>query len=425
MGEGMVPLPFPFPFPHPNSSKQTGPVYNFQLALLSLSLSLSHTHTLMELQTSYVSVALIVGVTGMVGCSLAEALKQPNCLGGPWRVIGVARRHKPSWFPSSIVDHFITFDALNSHDTGAKLFPFSHEITHLFWLTFQAREDEEDNVKINETMLSNVLSVLKSTPSSRLSHVTIQTGTKHYMGPIFDPSRSHGLISHDPPFHEYLPRLPYPNFYYALEDLIASHTPSLTYSVHRSSIIIGASTRSVYNALLTLAVYATICRHQGLQFRFPGNSYTWEHFCDMTDAGVLAQQHMWAAATEKAKNQAFNCTNGDVFMWKAMWKLLCELFNLEFVPFSEGQEFDWDDMMSRKGAVWDEIVEKYGLYQTKLEEITCCKAFMSVLNFKFQHVSSMNKSKEYGFFGHVDTFKSIRMWVAKLKQMKIIPQIEN
>jgi len=34
-------------------------------------------------------VALIVGVTGMVGFSLAEALKQPTTQGSPWKVYGV------------------------------------------------------------------------------------------------------------------------------------------------------------------------------------------------------------------------------------------------------------------------------------------------------------------------------------------------
>ncbi|MCI78689.1 3-oxo-delta(45)-steroid 5-beta-reductase-like protein, partial [Trifolium medium] len=36
------------------------------------------------------SVALIVGVTGMAGLSLAEALKQPDSLEAPWKVYGAA-----------------------------------------------------------------------------------------------------------------------------------------------------------------------------------------------------------------------------------------------------------------------------------------------------------------------------------------------
>ncbi|KAG4129222.1 hypothetical protein ERO13_D09G065900v2 [Gossypium hirsutum] len=264
-------------------------------------------------------VALIVGVTGMAGLSLAEALKSPNALGGPWKVYGSASRPIPTWFPSSLLDKYIAFDATDAGNTADTLTPISSEVTHVFWVAIQVRESEQVTVTVNATMLSNVLDVLKSGPGgngtgSRLSHVTVQTGTQHYMGPIHNPTESgQGLEPHEPPFREDLPRLPYPNFYYALEDLLESYAPSLTYSVYRSSIIIGASSRSVYNALLTSAVYALICRYEGLPFRYPGSRYTWEHFCDMSDARVLAKQHIWAAVTPSAKNQAFNCTNGDMF----------------------------------------------------------------------------------------------------------------
>ncbi|KAF3456309.1 hypothetical protein FNV43_RR00959 [Rhamnella rubrinervis] len=376
----------------------------------------------MEQDNSHFAVALVVGVTGMAGLSLAEALKSPNALGGPWKVYGAARRPMPVWFPPSVVDSFITLDAMNLDDTSQKLSPISNQVTHVFWVAIQMRQAEEDNVTVNSVMLSNVINVLKSAPGSRLTHITLQTGTKHYMGPIFDPTLSAQLgQQNDTPFREDMARLPYPNFYYALEDLAASYGPTVTYSVHRSSIIIGASSRSVHNGLLTLAAYAEICKHEGLRFRFPGTRYTWEHFCDMSDARVLAEQQIWAAVTPRAKNEAFNCTNGDVFTWRSLWKVLCEAFNLEFEPLDETQDFDFVGLMKGKGGVWDDIVAKHGLHRTKLEEISCPEALNHVLHFGFQHVCSMNKSREYGFNKHVDTLNSMKMWVARLRQMKIIP----
>ncbi|KAF7831469.1 F-box protein interaction domain protein [Senna tora] len=91
------------------------------------------------------------------------------------------------------------------------------------------------------------------------------------MGPIFDPVLSKQLAPHEPPFHESMSRLPYPNFYYALENFVASYAPSVTYSVHLCSIIVDASTRSEINTLLMLAAYAAVCRHEGLPWRYPGN----------------------------------------------------------------------------------------------------------------------------------------------------------
>lgn len=375
---------------------------------------------------SSVPVALIVGVTGMAGLSLAEALKKPTVLSSsatkfPWKVYGVARQPLPSWFPSSLLDQFISVDVLDQTQTFQKLTSISSQVTHVFWVALQIRETEEANVTVNSIMLANVLDVLISASPSRLRHVTLQTGKKHYLGPIFDPQLANQLVHHEPPFEEHMPRLPYPNFYYALEDLVASYSPSITYSVHRSSIIIGASSRSFYNCLLTLCVYATICRHKGLPFRYPGSKYTWEHFCDMTDARVLAEQHIWAAVTDRAKNQAFNCTNGDVFTWKRLWKVLCEVFDVEFVDFDENERFDWVEEMKDKGKVWDEIVKKYELFKTKMEDITCFDATNKGMHFKLQHVCSMNKSRELGFLGFADTPKSIRMWVGRLRDMKIIP----
>ncbi|KAF5206979.1 Delta-4,5-steroid 5-beta-reductase [Thalictrum thalictroides] len=380
----------------------------------------------MESQTQNKSVALIVGVTGMVGISLAEALNNPTTLGSPWKVYGVARRPKPTWFPSSSLHRYISLDVCNLDETYHHLSSISNEVTHVFWVALHAGETEEINVSVNSLMLNNVLKVLTLSPTSPLKHVALQTGTKHYMGPIEGVIPANQIVpAVDPPFHEESARLPGPNFYYALEDILISYTPKFTWSVHRSSIIIGASSRTIYNTLLTLAVYATICRYEGTPFRYPGSRFTWEHFCDMVDSGLLADQQIWASVlSDKAKNQAFNCSNGDVFMWKNLWKFLCdEVFDVKYEPLDDEIEFDFVGEMKKKGSVWDEIVEKNGLEKTKIEEITCPGALKAVLSFGFQHVCSMSKSREYGFFGYVDTYKSIRMWVDRLREMKIIPTI--
>ncbi|KAG5023815.1 hypothetical protein JHK85_020157 [Glycine max] len=47
------------------------------------------------------------------------------------------------------------------------------------------------------------------------------------------------------------------------------------------------------------------------------------------------------------------------------------------------------------------IVKKNWLYNTKLEEIVSYELVKTVLHFEFQLVSSMNKSREYGFMGQM------------------------
>lgn len=82
----------------------------------------------------------------------------------------------------------------------------------------------------------------------------------------------------------------------------------------------------------------------------------------------------------------------------------------------------WVGKMKKKAHVWDAIVEENGLLKTNLEEITTFEGVYAVLNFGFQHVCSMNKSREYGFVKSVDTLKSVRKWVERLRDMNIIPK---
>ncbi|CAN1232336.1 (S)-8-oxocitronellyl enol synthase [Linum perenne] len=326
------------------------------------------------------AVALIVGVTGMSGLSLAEALNNPSTPGGPWKVYGVARRSLPTWFPAPLLHQFISVDALDQQDTLLKLSPVASEVTHVFWVALVVHESEEVNISTNSAMISNVVHAL-SGESSRLKHFALQTGTKHYMGPIFDPNHGSKLVVHDSPFREDVPRLPYPNYYYAQEDLLASSLPK--------------------------------------DVTYYGNKYTWDHFSDMSDSRLLAEQLIWAGTTEGARNEAFNCTNGDVFTMKEMWKVLCRVFELEF---DECSGFDVVGVMSDgMGGVWDEIVEKYGLVKTKLEDVHCFDALAVVGNFESQHVCSMNKSREFGFMGFYDTMKTVSYWVGRMREMKIIP----
>ncbi|KAB5513745.1 hypothetical protein DKX38_027651 [Salix brachista] len=65
--------------------------------------------------------ALIMGVTGMGGFNLAEALQKPTTPGRPWKVYGIGRRPLQGCFPPSLIDGFISLDALDREDTKNRL----------------------------------------------------------------------------------------------------------------------------------------------------------------------------------------------------------------------------------------------------------------------------------------------------------------
>ncbi|KAH9766101.1 3-oxo-Delta(4,5)-steroid 5-beta-reductase [Citrus sinensis] len=310
----------------------------------------------------------------MADLSFAEAFKSPTALGDPWEVYSSAWRPKQSWFPSSTVDHYITFDATNSGNTTEKLSPLSNEITHVFWLQFKCLRVKK--LMSRSTSLfrfltsEHIINVLKSSLNPRLTHIT-QKGPQYYMDLVHDPAHSAHANPHDPPLRDDLPRLPYRNFYCALEDLVASYTPAISYSIHHSSIIIGTSSRSVYNSLLTLDVYPAICQHEGLPFMYPIPDSCGSIFV------TCRMPVCWPSKTYGLRSRPMRRTRPLIVpmgmsLCGSVWKVTCEVFGVEFVPFDENDEFDFVGMMKQKAKVWDEIAEQHGLYNiNKLEEITC------------------------------------------------------
>ncbi|KAK9163742.1 hypothetical protein Syun_004644 [Stephania yunnanensis] len=366
--------------------------------------------------TEYQSVGLVVGVTGIVGNSLAEILPLSDTPGGPWKVYGIARRPRPAWNADHPVE-YIQCDVSDPQDTITKLSPLT-DITHIFYVTWAARPTEEESCEVNGLMFRNVLeAVIPNAPN--LKHVCLQTGTKHYIGP-FDWADK--VKPHEPPFSEDLPRLSSPNFYYTLEDVLFEEVEKkegVTWSVHRPGPIFGFSPYSLMNVIGTLCVYATICKHEGQPLRFPGTRAVWDGYYDASDADLIAEQEIWAAVDPYARNEAFNCMNGDVFKWKHLWKVLGEQFGVECAEFQEGVSLQ--EMMKDKGGVWDEIVRENELCPTKLEEVGVWWFVDTIFGAKETMLSSMNKSKEHGFLGFRNSNNSFIAWIDRLKAHKIVP----
>lgn len=167
-----------------------------------------------EAPRSFQNVALVIGVTGIVGNSLAEILPLRDTPGGPWKVYGVARRTRPAWNADHPV-HYIQCDVSDQNDAESKLSPLT-DVTHIFYVSWASRPTEAQNCEVNGAMLRNVLrAVIPNAPN--LCHVSLQTGAKHYVGPFELIGK---IKAHETPFTEDLPRLDAPNFYYTQEDIL-------------------------------------------------------------------------------------------------------------------------------------------------------------------------------------------------------------
>ncbi|KAK5831909.1 3-oxo-Delta(4,5)-steroid 5-beta-reductase-like [Gossypium arboreum] len=372
-----------------------------------------------EAPKSLKSVGLIIGVTGIVGNSLAEILPLSDTPGGPWKVYGVARRPRPNWN----VDHpieYIQCDVSDPNDTESKLSQLT-DVTHIFYVTWTNRTSEAENCEINGSMLRNVLrSVIPNAPNLR--HICLQTGVKHYLGPF----ELLGKIQlHESPFTEDLPRLNAPNFYYHQEDILFEEIEKkegLTWSVHRPAVIFGFSPYSLMNLVGSLCVYTAFCKHEGKPLYFPGSKAAWNCYFEVSDADLIAEQHIWAAVDPYAENEAFNVTNGDVFKWKHLWSVLAEQFGIEEFGFVEGENRGLEEMMKGKEGVWEEIVKENQLQKTSLQEVGNWWFTDAILSAPLQlPLVSMNKSKEHGFLGFRNSQNSFVTWIDKMKAYKIVP----
>ncbi|KAI3465284.1 hypothetical protein Pfo_021947 [Paulownia fortunei] len=363
---------------------------------------------------SYQSVALIVGVTGIAGSGLAETLSFADTPGGPWKVYGVARRPCPEWLTSLHVD-YIQCDIAKTDETYSKLSPLT-DITHIFYVSWTGSEDCE----LNTLMFRNILdSVIPNAPN--LKHVCLQTGIKYYWGNMAEMDSTNE--PHDCPFYENLPRLKQENFYYNLEDLVyesSTRKNSLTWSIHRPALIFGFSPCSMMNTVSTLCVYAAICKHENKPLVYTGTEVSWTCLWDAVDSDLLAEHFVWTATNPRAKNQAFNVNNGDVFKWKHLWKVLAQQFDLEAVGYEGKEPVLLEDLMKDKDAVWDEIVKKNNLVPTKLRDIAAFWLADVVFRNK-ETLCSMNKNKEFGFLGFRDTTKSFVNSINKMRAYRFIP----
>jgi nucleoside-diphosphate-sugar epimerase len=362
------------------------------------------------------NVALIAGVTGIVGNTLADQLAEEDAPGGPWKVYGLARRPKPDWLNQSNLI-YIECNLLEREQTLAKLSPL-HDVTHIFYVTWVNRDTEEESCEANGGMLRNVIDGLLPN-AKELQHIVLQTGGKHYTGPFAYAGK---LEIPDAPFKEDSPRLPCPNFYHTQEDIVfdtVKQKQGLTYSVHRPTVIFGFTAGNLMNMVCTLAVYASICKYEGKPLIFPGNRVCWTQLFDASDASLIAEQEIWASLDPKAKNQAFNSSNGDLFIWKRLWHLLAEKYELQ-VPEYKGEPTSLSELMKGKEQVWDKIVQENGLQPLELHEVGHWWFADLLLNQPMENVSSMNKSREHGFLGWCDTEKSFLSAIDKARANKVV-----
>ena len=352
-------------------------------------------------------VALVVGATGISGSALAQKLIDKS-----WTTYGLSRSENTS-IPGLKT---IAANLLDKDDLIQKLKDVRP--THVFITTWMRQDTEAENIRVNSAMVRNILDSLSEQHS--VQHVALVTGLKHYLGP-FEAYAKAGTLPQTPVKEEH-PRLEIENFYYAQEDEVfaAAAKDGFTWSVHRPHTVIGKAVGNLMNMGTTLAVYASICKETGRPFHFPGSAAQWNGLSDVTDAGILAEQMIWASTTPQASNQAFNVTNGDMFRWSWLWQKLASYFNVEVGNF-DGTIRTLESQMENDESIWKEIASKHNLKVTDINKLSSAWHTDLDLGRPLEVMTDMTKSRKLGFSIYQDTPESFFTLFDKLKSEQLIP----
>ncbi len=349
--------------------------------------------------------ALVVGASGIVGSATTALLVEQG-----WTVHGLARRpgEQAGVRPvaADLQDAAGTATALADIDPDA-----------VFITTWARQDSEAENIRVNAAMVRNLLDGLPK--PTRPRHVALVTGLKHYLGPF--EAYGKGTLPQTP-FREEQGRLDVENFYYAQEDEVfaAAARDGFTWSVHRPHTVIGLAVGNAMNMGTTLAVYATLCRETGRPFTFPGSAAQWSGLTDMTDAGQLARQLLWATETAAAHDQAFNIVNGDVFRWQWMWSRIANWFGIEAAPF-DGIVRPLEDQMADDAALWRRIAERDGLAEPDLTRLASPWHTDADLGRPIEVVTDMSKSRRLGFTAYLPTDDAFYTLFGRLRAARLIP----
>jgi nucleoside-diphosphate-sugar epimerase len=350
-------------------------------------------------------IALIVGATGLSGSYAAKHFKENG-----WTVVTVARSNVD--LPWS--DRHIAVD-LTDGPASREALKAASDVTHVFYCTWSRQANEDENVRVNAAMIGNLFDGLASAP---IRHAALVTGLKHYLGSFDDYAK----VKPYTPFLEHSPRLPGPNFYYAQEDVLfkMAGTRGFTWTVHRPHTMIGFVVGNAMNMAVTLAVYATICKHTGRPYLYPGSPEQYNAVTDVTDARILAEQLHWVATHPETADTPFNIVNGDVFRWTWLWAQIARYFDLEVGAYP-GHPTPLEEQMVDAPAIWADIVAKHALQDIPVNRLASWWHSDADLGRTLECFTDMTNSRMLGFTSYQQTTRSFFDVFDQLRAERIIP----
>src|SRR5580658_7044436 len=347
---------------------------------------------------------LVVGPYGVLGTGVLDAAAADPA----WRVTTAARRPAPTYRPATAERH-ITVDLMD-REGSIRTFSQLGSVTDLVYAAYVEKPTMAETVEPNARMLQNTLDALAAC-NVPLQRIVLAGGAKSY---------GFSLGSFNAPAKETQPRLIAPIHYHQQEDIVAEWAAKngASWTVLRPHLVMGPSLNSPMNLVTSLAAYAAMSRELGLPLRFPGTKEGWNTLQDTTDAELFGRATLWALSEDKARNEIFNVSNGDVYRWRQLWNELAAFYDL---PIAEPLAMSTVSEMSEKAPLWDSIVARYGLHATPYNQIANWAFVDWMLNFREETILSTIKIRQAGFSDCIDTHQSFRRQLTRLRNLRIVP----
>ena len=357
---------------------------------------------------------VVAGATGLVGYAAMKHFgSQPDC-----EVVGLSRRRPDEtfgarWLPIDLADQA----------AAAALAPGLAGATHLVYAALYERPGlvagwrEEEQIETNDRMLRNLLGPLEQA-SPQLRHVTLLQGTKAYgvhVRPLQVPARENRSEMHEQP-----------NFYWNQERYLRAlqQGKAWSWSILRPVLIVGDSVGSAMNVIPALGVYAAMMRRAGkTKLDYPGGV---GRVAQAVDADLLARAIAWSGEAVAARNEIFNVTNGDVFVWPNVWPAIADA--LGFAP-GEHVPLELDQEIRPHEAEWAEIRAAHGLTSGTLKEFVGLSFEYADYTMGFGRTEpgpaalvSTIKLMQAGFTEVMDTEAMFRKCFAEMQAKGLLPK---
>jgi hypothetical protein len=143
------------------------------------------------------------------------------------------------------------------------------------------------------------------------------------------------------------------------------------------------------------------------------------------DADLLARAIDWAGEAHKARNDTFNVTNGDVFVWEKVWPAIAEATGM---CTAEPSLFALNNLLETGSADWDLIRTRRNLLAPSLREFAGLS--MEYADYQMRYgrtdvgppsIVSTVKINQAGFHDTMDTEVMFRKWFRVFQRTRLLP----